>query len=172
MWIVPYQYYQVILYLTSLPVILQKFLLSCVLQVNYKQIIVPLCQTLGELVIAVYECTCHTSYSFWATCNLRAVLVQSQSYFCLLGSLSPPTSKAGQREGGLWSEEGIHTIYFSHPATQTDIPGGCSSGLITSMELLHHSTDAQNTGQGPSCFLDQIKIKKLSWSTADHMWWS
>lgn len=90
-------------------------------------------------------------------CNPRAVLVWSWSYFCLLGSLSPPTSKAGQGEGRLWSEEGTHTIYFSHPAIQPDISGGCSSEHITRMELLHYSTDAQNTGQGPSFFLNQIK---------------
>lgn len=95
-------------------------------------------------------------------CNLRAVLVWSWSYFCLLGSLSPPTSKAGQGEERLWSEEGICTIYFSHPATQPDIPSGYSSKLITNMELLHYSTDAQNIGQGLSFFLNQIKIKNVS----------
>lgn len=49
----PYQYYQVILYLRYLPVILQKFLLFCFLQINYKQILHPSVKAPGELVIAV-----------------------------------------------------------------------------------------------------------------------
>lgn len=67
--------------------------------------------------------------------------------------------EVGEREArGLGvTEEGIRTI-FSHPATQPDIPVSCSYELIPGIVLLDHCTGAQNTGQGPSCFLNQTKL--------------
>lgn len=84
----------VILYLRYLPEIIEKFLLSCFLQVDYKHYTPS--QTLGELITAVLLIYSPYVVQFLSTGEILRLF---RFYFYLLDSFSPPTSVRRLRTG-------------------------------------------------------------------------